>query len=44
MAYVPESFAEGEFGFGIAGTVRAHDARDGVGLWDGRSFVADVAD
>lgn len=44
MPGIPESFAEGELGFGIAGTVRPHDARDGVGLWDGRSFVADVAD
>ena len=41
---MPESFAEEEFGFGVAGAVGAPDAGDGFALWDGRSFVADVVD
>jgi hypothetical protein len=42
VAGVVEGFAEGEFGFGVAWAVGAHDAGDGVALWGGRSFVADV--
>lgn len=34
--------AEQDLGLGVAGAVRAHHARDGFGLWRGRSFVADV--
>ena len=44
VAGVVEGFAEGEFGFGVAGAVGAHDAGDRFALWDGRSFVAYVVD
>lgn len=42
VAGVPEGFAEQDLGLGVLGPVGAHHARDGFGLWRGRSFVADI--
>ena len=44
VAELPEGFAKGDLGRGVLSPVRAHDARDGFGLWLGRSFVADIFD
>lgn len=42
VAGVPEGFAEQDLGLGVLGPVGTHHARDGFGLWRGRSFVADI--